>query len=462
MPKINANANGTANDRTQNRLAEVLENMFIYDMPKVIRVKNRAVGLLNRLLRLSLLCYFLIFVMWWNKSYQRTDTALSGVMTKIRGVGTVATGIKNLPLWVIDEAEFTLQSVQKSGFFIITRIIDYTVQNYEYCAEARNLEDAFCEHDSHCVSGHTGGQSIRSPADYLPDGWKLDVEADAHGIFTGKCHQATKSCEIYGWCPVQEDLDSLHCGSYKAITEPDRPTVECDDSILQSAAQVSNEVFENFMFKPMSAVLNYTVFIKNTIEFPYFNKASQNILKWMNGTYLNTCLYNPKHEKDRLCPNFRIKDILDLSGGNAYRLLRHGGVIAITIEWMCDLDLPIERCLPRYNFHQLDGSDHDRHDHQSVIEGLSMEIQRPLSRNSRLFSRVNGIQFWVIVNGEAARFNLFIFTMSFGSNLALLGLASIICDYLLFHCTRDGKRYTAAARELCKENIRSIAVQTEK
>ncbi|KER34270.1 ATP P2X receptor [Opisthorchis viverrini] len=458
MPKPNANTNGTAKDRTQKRFGEVLENMFIYDMPKVVRVKNRAVGLLNCLLRLSLLFYFLIFVMWCNKSYQRTDTALSGVMTKVRGVGTVATGIGDLPLWVIDEAEFTLQPVQKSGFFIITRIIGYTTQHYGYCAEARNLEDAFCEHDSHCVSGHIGGQSIRSPADYLPDGWKLDVEADAHGIFTGNCRQATESCEIYGWCPVQEDLDSLYCGAY--IPEPDQSTVGCNDSILQST--MSNEIVNGCMFKPISEVLNYTVFIKNAIEFPYFKKASQNILKWMNETYLNTCLYNPKHEKDRFCPNFRIKDMLDLSGGNAYRLLRHGGVIAITIEWNCDLDLPIERCLPRYNFHQLDGSDDGLYDHKSNIEGLSMEIRRPLSKNSRLFSRVNGIQFWVIVDGEAARFNLFIFTMSFGSNLALLGLASIICDYLLFHCTRDGKRYIAAAHELCKENVRSIAVQTEK
>ncbi|KAF8563401.1 hypothetical protein P879_11549 [Paragonimus westermani] len=392
--------------------------------------------------------------MWWNKGYQRRDKALSGIMTQVHGIAVSLRQQGRFRTLVFDSAEYMLQPHQESGFFIITRISNFTVQHYDKCSEARDLEDAYCWNDNHCKAGYTAGQSMRSPCGKLPVNWVIDIDANEHGIFTGKCKTSTSSCEIFGWCPVQEDLDTLHAGYLKSsdgtelLTEPEEENEE--HNIFHAAKRSKfgfriQEPSNDELYEPMTEVLNFTVFIKNTVEFPRFHVARQNVLSWMDEDYVRSCIYNPNDKLDKYCPNFRIGDILDFAGSNKYRLLRQGGTIAITIDWRCDLDWSLERCVPRYDFLHLDNT--------GSAQGWPMEVARQLGHSKRapagprrLLTKVNGIQFLIIVTGTAGRFNLFIFTMNFGSNLALMGLASIVCDYFLFHCTRDKNRFTRATR----------------
>jgi hypothetical protein len=123
---------------------------------------------------------------------------------------------------------------------------------------------------------------------------------------------------------------------------------------------------------------DFTVLIKNFIEFPtvcyiccartsfvysdnnnYFYKKfgktfrRRNIMEDANKTYLQSCHYN--QERDPFCPVFRIEDIVSFAGENFTQLAIRGGVIVISIDWNCNLDLDfLEFCKPIYSFRRAD------------------------------------------------------------------------------------------------------------
>lgn len=121
-------------------------------------------------------------------------------------------------------------------------------------------------------------------------------------------------CELEGWCPVENDRN---------IPEP----------ILDA--------------------LNFTIFVKNFIEFPRFKIIRKNIEQ--NPLYLRKCTYDPKN--NTICPIFRVGTILDIVEKDAEertKMLKLGGVIRVKIDWKCDLDRSLDRCLPEYSFGRLD------------------------------------------------------------------------------------------------------------
>ncbi|THD26064.1 P2X purinoceptor 4 [Fasciola hepatica] len=428
--------------------------MLQYEMPKVVIVQHRFVATLNRILQAIIILYFFIFAMWWEKAYQRFDRALSGVRFEVNGmVYTRILGNNKNPDIVLDSADYFIVPNEVNGFFLMTRLSAMTVQQLGECAEARDVEDARCFEDRHCRAGYIGGQSLLSPTRELPTDWITDIDADAHGIFTGECRKSTKTCEIFGWCPVQEDLDTLHAGSFKR-----NQTRHREDDTRETEFDV---------FEPLYGILNLTISIQNMIEFPLFKVSRYNILPWMTREYLLSCTYRPNDRRDRYCPNFRIRDVFFLAGANAHRITRHGGVIAITIDWKCNLDVSLEFCQPRYGFLHLDGKESVQFDELGPGEGWCMNFARRLGNSlpfrsgaeepKRLLYKVNGIKFLIRVTGEAGKFNLFVFTMSFGSNLALLSLATIICDFILFHFTKKRTLYTRATHDVFLESKTALA-----
>jgi hypothetical protein len=121
-------------------------------------------------------------------------------------------------------------------------------------------------------------------------------------------------CELEGWCPVENDRD------------------------------VPN---------PIRDALNFTIFVKNFIEFPSFKVIRKNIQQ--EASYLKKCHYHPVNH--RICPIFRVGTLLDLIEEDAdeqLKMLTLGGVIRVKIDWKCNLDKPLEQCLPEYTFGRLD------------------------------------------------------------------------------------------------------------
>ena len=64
---------------------------------------------------------------------------------------------------------------------------------------------------------------------------------------------------------------------------------------------------------------DFTVLIKNQIEFPMYKKRRSNILESSNHTYLSSCLYN--EDTDPFCPIFQLETITKLAGENYSRYL---------------------------------------------------------------------------------------------------------------------------------------------
>jgi hypothetical protein len=103
-------------------------------------------------------------------------------------------------------------------------------------------------------------------------------------------------CELEGWCPVENDAN---------IPEPIRDA------------------------------LNFTIFVKNFIEFPRFQVIRKNIDQ--NADYLKKCNFDPILNK--YCPIFRVGTLLDLVEPDEYeqkQMLKLGGVIRVKIDWNCN------------------------------------------------------------------------------------------------------------------------------
>lgn len=132
----------------------------------------------------------------------------------------------------------------------------------------------------------------------------------------------TKTCEIFAWCPVESGNKPLDKGT---------------QALLESTK-------------------DFTVLVKNSIEFPAFGDAykRRNIVDSATKEYLQSCIYN--NNTDPYCPTFRIGDIVTGSGYKYEDVAKTGGVFALKIKWFCSFDFgaSIQQCRPKYSFARMD------------------------------------------------------------------------------------------------------------
>ncbi|CAH8841283.1 unnamed protein product [Trichobilharzia szidati] len=302
--------------------------------------------------------------MWLHKGYQSFDRPISGVAVKVKGIAWKhvfehqnrdANGII-----VLDSGDYLLQPTQNSEFYLVTTIRHFVVQRMTTCSEGDKLPDAQCLEDQHCPAGYQAGFQAFGHDGIVPDENSIAIDESGHGIFTGKCLKDHGKCEIFGWCPTGDDYEYELRKERNARMRLIRPPNIVEGYYNYFTDLRFLEVKNRFndltphSVDPLFEVVNFTMLIKNSIEFPAFNTKRQNVLSWMTDDYLQECLYNPEHEVDRYCPIFRLGDVFKLAGTNTNRLLKYGGVIAITISWECDLDWSPEYCLPKYEFLELE------------------------------------------------------------------------------------------------------------
>ncbi|ODN02953.1 P2X purinoceptor 4 [Orchesella cincta] len=339
------------------------------------------------------------FAIVWKKGYQETCPVTSAVTTKVKGVVYTNLTRQQLgvpanysPLYerIWDPTDYTIPTSggeygEYGGFFITTNVIITPNQTRGQCPEDYKIEGAVCTDDSHCPMG-----------DSLPVG---------NGVFTGKCvdstRSANKTCEIFAWCPVELDDPPLH--GKKALLEGSK---------------------------------NFTVLIKNVIEFPKFGSKykRRNILEKSNTSYLQSCIYNT--ESDPFCPVFRIGDIVEAAGHNFSQVAKKGAVVEVEISWNCDLDFSfMEYCRPKYSFERMDSPE------ALISPGWNFRTAEYHEENRRTLFKRYGIKFLVKVSGQAGKFNLVPLLINLGSGLALLGLATIFCDILVLRCMKNRRYY---------------------
>ena len=61
------------------------------------------------------------------------------------------------------------------------------------------------------------------------------------------------------------------------------------------------------------------------------------------------CVYNFSQPETWMCNIFKLGDMVRSAGGNYTQLSVSGGVVAIHIQWICNLDWDFMKyCLPKY------------------------------------------------------------------------------------------------------------------
>uniref|UniRef100_A0A8D0CS52 P2X purinoceptor n=1 Tax=Sander lucioperca TaxID=283035 RepID=A0A8D0CS52_SANLU len=346
------------------QISNALSDFFFeYETPRQVLVRNRRVGVVCRLIQLGVLAYIIGWVFIYEKGYQSTDTAVSSVFTKMKGVGY--TNIEGRErVW--DVADYVFPPQGDSSFVVMTNYIITEGQKMgkcpELCVQCRTLYSLFL----------------------------------FQGQMTGVCLNATKTCEVLAWCPVEDD-----------VKIPDPPML-------------------------MSAV-NYTLFIKNSVTFPLFGVSRSNLVENIDNAYISKCLYDPTDAP--LCPIFRLGDIVKLSGFKFETIARVGGAIGIVVDWTCNLDVDVKHCIPKYTFHGLYGNAAET-DQARASVGYNFRYAKHYledKEQKRTLLKVFGIRFDIIVQSLARKFDIIPTLTAIGSGVGIFGVATVVCDLVLLY-----------------------------
>ncbi|XP_029956861.1 P2X purinoceptor 1 isoform X4 [Salarias fasciatus] len=358
--------------KMKSQITNALSDFFFeYETPRQVLVRNRRVGVVCRLIQLGVLAYIIGWVFIYEKGYQSTDTAVSSVFTKMKGVGyTNVSG--NERVW--DVADYVFPPQGDSSFVVMTNYIITEGQKMGTCPELKGKHS--CKSDSDCEGG--------------------TLKRTGHGQMTGVCVNSTKTCEVLAWCPVEDDH-----------VIPDPP-------LLMSAE-------------------NYTLFIKNSVTFPLFGVTRSNLVEGIDAGYISQCLHDP--EKAPLCPIFRLGDIVKLSGFSFETIAKVGGAIGIVVDWTCNLDVDIKNCKPKYNFHGLYGNPAETDKARASVGYNFRYAKHYMEDKTekRTLLKVFGIRFDIIVQSLARKFDIIPTLTAIGSGVGIFGVATVVCDLVLLY-----------------------------
>uniref|UniRef100_A0A2K5IAV6 P2X purinoceptor n=1 Tax=Colobus angolensis palliatus TaxID=336983 RepID=A0A2K5IAV6_COLAP len=351
--------------------------LFEYDTPRIVLIRSRKVGLMNRAVQL---CYYLhlaevemepprrwVFV--WEKGYQETDSVVSSVTTKVKGVAVTNTSKLGFRIW--DVADYVIPAQEENSIFVMTNMILTMNQTQDLCPEIPD-ETTVCKSDANCTAGsagtHSNGTSLQLPG----EGTTQEAEARELPAF-------------------------------------------------------------------LKAAENFTLLVKNNIWYPKFNFSKRNILPNITTTYLKSCVYDAK--TDPFCPIFRLGKIVENAGHSFQDMAVEGGIMGIQVNWDCNLDRAASLCLPRYSFRRLDTRDVEHNVSPGYNFRFAKYYRDLAGKEQRTLIKAYGIRFDIIVFGKAGKFDIIPTMINIGSGLALLGMATVLCDIIVLYCMKKRLYY---------------------
>ncbi|XP_067557002.1 P2X purinoceptor 7 [Pseudorca crassidens] len=347
-------------------------DVFQYETNKVIRIQSMNYGTIKWFFHVLFFSY-ISFALVNDKRYQWKEPVISSVHAKVKGVGEVKkeimeNGLKKVVWNVFDTADYTVP-LQGNSFFVMTNFLKIEGQEQGLCPEYPT-RGTLCSSDRGCKKGWMGPKS--------------------KGIQTGRCIEykgKQKTCEVSAWCPVE------------AVEKAPEPAL-------------------------LGTAENFTVLIKNNIDFPRHNYTTRNILPDINVTCTFHKTQNPQ------CPIFRLGDIFQETGDNFSDVAIQGGIMGIEIYWDCNLDRWFHHCRPKYSFRRLD----DKTAKESLYPGYNFRYAKYYKENNtekRTLIKAFGIRFDILVFGTGGKFDIIQLIVYIGSNLSYFGLATVFIDFLI-------------------------------
>ena len=72
------------------KMKNIFENyfpssIFEYDTPKIVTVKNVPMGILRLILQTSVICFLVLYQLWYSRGYQTFCGVESSLMIKVKG-----------------------------------------------------------------------------------------------------------------------------------------------------------------------------------------------------------------------------------------------------------------------------------------------------------------------------------------------------------------------------------------
>ncbi|XP_067222509.1 P2X purinoceptor 4a-like [Chanodichthys erythropterus] len=351
---------------------------FQYSTPRLLAVKSQGIGLIYRLYQLGAFIFFVGYVIL-SGHHQVTESILSSVTTKVKGIAQTNTTEFGEQIW--DVADYIIPPQEDGSFFLMTNMIVTPNQTQSKCAEYPTLK-SICTSDLNCTKGFKYAQG--------------------NGVQTGRCvhySDSVKTCEVSGWCPVEKNV------------EPPNPALLADAE-------------------------NFTIYIKNNIQFTEFNFSKRNILPNMSRSYLDNCVFH--RNKDPNCPIFRIKDIFEETREDFQTMAVHGGVMAVQIQWDCDLDKGL--CAPQYSFRRTDKKDPKSSETQVHNLRFAKYYKNSDGKDTRTLFKAYGIRFDVLVYGEAKQSDFLITIFNVGALLSYVKVVDFIIDKIFLCVDKEYKK----------------------
>ena len=360
-----------------------LSFIISYETPKVVRIKSVILGTINRVVQLAVILYIVIWVLIIRKGYQQTDRGYNSVTTRVTGIAYPRSDYvdkditQHIRVW--DVVDTVVPAEVNKAFFVTTSAVVAEKQTRSVCAEDSSVKEAHCLTNDDCLPVESA----------FPNG---------HGVSTGTCNNDTKTCNIEAWCPVEKKSNLIQLDGFK----------------------------------------NFTVLVKSHVVFPLLSATRVSNVAGLNSTYIENCRYNST--TDPHCPMFNLQDIVDgalakdFSHPTFDEVVVEGAVIAIRVNWYCNLDFDVKYCFPNYAFDRLDTNN---------MQGYSYSYAHKYTDNSidyRQLITAKGLLFVIIADAEAGKFDPLPTALNIGAGLALLGAATTICDFLLLYCNTKRNR----------------------
>jgi P2X purinoceptor 4 len=205
-----------------------------------------------------------------------------------------------------------------------------------------------------------------------------------NGYKTGACYCPTCTfCRIKAWCPLEDDAPRF--------------------------------------YNVMQGTEDWSVFVKVNAEFPEFNVKRQNAAHG---------LVKGKNQ-------FTLSELVSLAGSDWNQVKYEGAILLMRIAYDCDLNKGKEHCEPELHFDRLDPGN------GTFSGGFNVRTVVMHEDGSRQVTKRFGIRVLFSVSGQAGRFSIVVLTTTMGAGLALLGVSTLICDFLLSYVLPNKHKYNA-------------------
>ncbi|MES1910457.1 MAG: hypothetical protein MHM6MM_003045 [Cercozoa sp. M6MM] len=346
-----------------------LKEILSYKSVKFIQVYSPTLGIIHYATILFILMYVILVTIVWERGYQSSTGLLGTVSIKVKGS---AQGV--LPdgtVHIFDSSDLVLPHVEQSAVFVATSMTITSDQKRGVCGHPK-VPCSSTKCDDCCKQN---------------EGKMVD-----QGQYTGKCIEMTGEdghpinvCEMRTWCPSERDWES-------------------------------RRVF-------FDGVENWTVFGKVNAYFPE-----------LDGKVSDATLSNAKNAITHGFNLFSIKEMLEEAGTPFDRQVAlEGAVLLVTVRYDCDFDRELDTSEKPYTSGREPGNCAPNDDTARVSPGFNYRAINSHGINDRSLKKLYGVRIIFQVEGIGRVFDFVELTTALGAGVALLGVASLLCDFLLEH-----------------------------